>query len=111
MDLAAFGDLSGDGIEDAVVVLEARGGGTFRSLEAMIDEGGAPVHSASVLLGDRVRLESLTIAEGVIKVQMITHGQGDGMCRPALRVAQRYQLTEGGLQLLSQEELGSTGDD
>ncbi|MDE2840156.1 MAG: hypothetical protein OXM03_05965, partial [Chloroflexota bacterium] len=56
MDVVALGDLNGDGIWDAAVVLEASGGGsgTFRSLEAVINEDGAPVHVASVLLGDRV---------------------------------------------------------
>ena len=111
-DSIAFGDLNGDGINDAAVVLEASGGGsgTFRSLEAVINEGGAPVHVASALLGDRIHLEALTIEEGVITVQMVTHKRSDGMCCPTLRVVQRYQLTEGALQLLSQEELGSNDD-
>ena len=112
MDLVAFGDLNGDGIWDAAVVLEANGGGsgTFRSLEAVINEDGAPVHVASALLGDRVKLEEIVIADQYIKVQMVTHGEGDGMCCPTLRVVQLYQLTEDGLELLHQEERGRVGD-
>ncbi len=112
LDLVAFGDLNGDGIWDAVVVLEANGGGsgTFRSLEAVINEDGAPVHVASALLGDRVHLEELTVADRYIKVQMVTHGEGDGMCCPTLRVVQLYQLTEDGLELRHEEERGSTND-
>ncbi len=112
MDLVAFGDLNGDGIHDAAVVLEASGGGsgTFRSLEAVINEDGAPVHVASVLLGDRVQLEELVVADLYIKVQMVTHGEGDGMCCPTLRVVQLYQLTEDGLELRHQEEIGRVGD-
>ena len=41
---------------------------------------------------------------------MVTHGQGDGMCCPTLRVVQLYQLTDEGLQLRFQEERGSTDD-
>ena len=112
MDLVAFGDLNGDGIWDAAVVLEASGGGsgTFRSLEAVVNEDGAPVHVASALLGDRVKLEEIVIADQYIKVQMVTHGEGDGMCCPTLRVVQLYQLTEDGLELRHQEERGRVGD-
>ena len=112
MDLVAFGDLNGDGIWDAAVVLEANGGGsgTFRSLEAVINEDGEPVHVASALLGDRVQIEEIIVADRYIKVQMVTHKQGDGMCCPTLRVVQLYQLTDEGLQLRFQEEKGSTDD-
>ena len=57
------------------------------------------MHVASALLGDRVQLEEIIIADLYIKVQMVTHGQGDGMCCPTLRVVQLYQLTEDGLEL------------
>ena len=112
MDLVAFGDLNGDGIWDAAVVLEASGGGsgTFRSLEAVVNEDGAPVHVASALLGDRVQIEELIVADLYIKVQMVTHGEGDAQCCPTLRVVQLYQLTEDGLELRHQEERGSTDE-
>ena len=112
MDAVAYGDLNGDGIWDAAVVLEASGGGsgTFRSLEAVINEDGAPVHVASALLGDRVKIEEIIVADQYIRVQMVTHGEGDGMCCPTLRVVQLYQLTEDGLELRHQEERGRVGD-
>ncbi|MYB77384.1 MAG: hypothetical protein F4X83_09870 [Chloroflexi bacterium] len=112
MDVVALGDLNGDGIWDAAVVLEASGGGsgTFRSLEAVINEEGAPVHVASALLGDRVKIEEIIVADQYIRVQMVTHGEGDGMCCPTLRVVQLYQLTEDGLELRHQEEKGRVGD-
>ncbi|MDE2816000.1 MAG: hypothetical protein OXK81_04765 [Chloroflexota bacterium] len=112
MDVVALGDLNGDGIWDAAVVLEASGGGsgTFRSLEAVINEDGAPVHVASVLLGDRVQIEELLIADQYIRVQMVTHGQGDALCCPTLRVVHLYQLTDEGLELRHQEEKGKVGN-
>ncbi len=112
MEQVAFGDLNGDGIWDAAVLLEASGGGsgTFRSLEAVINENGAPVHVASALLGDRVKIEEIIVADQYIRLKMVTHGEGDGMCCPTLRVVQFYQLTEDGLELRRQEERGRVGD-
>lgn len=112
MDVVAFGDINGDGIWDAAVVLEASGGGsgTFRSLEAVVNDDGAPVHVASALLGDRVKIEEIIVADQYIRVQMVTHGEGDGMCCPTLRVVQLYQLEGEELQLRHQEEKGRVGD-
>ena len=112
MDVVALGDINGDGIWDAAVVLEASGGGsgTFRSLAAVINDNGAPVHVASTPLGDRVKIEEILVADLYIRVQMVTHGEGDGMCCPTLRVVQFYQLTEDGLELRRQEERGRVGD-
>ncbi len=111
-DAVAFGDINGDGIWDAAVVLEASGGGsgTFRSLEAVINDEGAPVHVASALLGDRVKVEEIIVADQYIRVQMVIHGEGDGMCCPTLRVVHLYQLSEDGLVLRHQEEKGRVGD-
>lgn len=74
------------------------GSGTFRSLEAVVNEDGAPVHAASVLLGDRVQIEELIVADQYIRVQMVAHGEGDAVCCPTLRVVHLYQLTGDGLE-------------
>jgi hypothetical protein len=112
VDMPVFGDLNGDGIWDAAVVLEASGGGsgTFRTLEAVVNEDGAPVHVATVVLGDRVQIEELLVADQYIRAQMVTHGEGDGMCCPTLRVVQLYRLTEDGFKLVRQEEKGKVSD-
>lgn len=112
LDIMAFGDLNGDGIWDAAVVLEAsRGGsGTFRTLEAVINADGEPVHVASVFLGDRTQVEEILVADQYIRVQMLTHGEGDGMCCPTLRVVRVYQLEDEELHLRHQEEKGRVGD-
>ena len=67
----AFGDLNGDGIDDAAVLLasESGGSGTFIDLHAVLDEDGAPVDAASAFLGDRVQVNSLVIGDGVIVVE------------------------------------------
>jgi len=93
-DMHAFGDLDGDGVEDAAVVLATSGGGsgTFISLEAVINDQGMPKHAASVLLGDRAQIKSVTIEAGEISVEMVTHGPDDPMCCPTQEVTQKYTL-------------------
>ncbi len=90
----ALADLNGDGIDDAVVILEASGGGsgTFRYLAAVLNERGQPRHVASALLGDRVRIESLAIEAGQIVVQLIGHGPGDGQCCPTQEQTHAFRL-------------------
>jgi hypothetical protein len=48
LDIYAFGDLDGDGKDDAAILLAENGGGsgTFVSLIAILDQGGTP-HQAS----------------------------------------------------------------
>ena len=71
-DLVAFGDLDGDQVADAAVVvfIDSGGSGTFIYLLAMHDREGTPVQAGREFLGDRVRVKSLTISGGHIIVTM-----------------------------------------
>jgi uncharacterized lipoprotein YbaY len=104
----AFGDLDGDGVEDAAVILAANAGGsgTFISLEAVRNEGGQPVHLASYLLGDRVQIESLAVEGGQITLEMITHGPDDPMCCPTQKVIKTFTLQDEQLIETSSEVIG-----
>ncbi len=105
----AFGDLDGDGVEDAAVVLAANAGGsgTFISLEAVRNEGGEPVHVATYSLGDRARIESLAIEGGQIVLEMITHGPDDPLCCPTQRARNVYALEGDALIEVSSEVIGA----
>ena len=105
----AFGDLDGDGVEDAAVILAANAGGsgTFISLEAVRNEGGEPVHLATYPLGDRVRIESLAIEGGQIVLEMITHGPDDPLCCPTQQVVQTYALRGDELVQISSQVISS----
>lgn len=93
-DQYAFGDLNGDSLEDAAVVLisNSGGSGTFFDLAAVLNQNGRPNSVAAIQLGDRVQLKSISVAAGLININMITHGSSDPLCCPSLEVTQTYQL-------------------
>ena len=93
-DRIAFGDLNGDGAEDSAVILisDPGGSGTFYDLAAVIDSRGQAKHVASAFLGDRVKVEELSIRSGKIVVKMLTHRSTEPMCCPSLNVEQAYGL-------------------
>jgi len=92
--LYAMGDLNGDGVDDAAVVLVSNtgGSGVFYQLVAVLNEGGTPKPIAATMLGDRVKLESLTIKSGEIVVEMLTQGPKDPLCCPSLKSTRSFRL-------------------
>lgn len=93
-DLIALGDLDGDNVADAAVVvsIDSGGSGTFIHLLAMQDRDNAPVQAGRVFLGDRVRVQSLTISGRRIFVTMLAHGPGDGLCCPSVEIGRAFTL-------------------
>ncbi len=100
---AATGDLDGDGVADAAIILAAStgGAGVFIDLHAVLNDGGKPTDAAFALLGDRVQVKSLAIQNGAIIVDLMTHGPKDGRCCPTMEVVQTYKLQGNSLILLS----------
>ena len=101
-DMIATGDLNGDGLADAAVVLVSNpgGSGTFYELAAVLNENGKPHHAASVLLGDRVQIKAIAIKDGQVTVRMITQGPNDPLSSPTFEVTQKYKLEGGKLVLV-----------
>jgi heat shock protein HslJ len=95
-EVYAFGDLNGDGADDAAVILiESSGGsGSFIYLAAVINEGGVPVNVATHLVGDREQVQAISIEEGEITLDMVAHGPDDPMCCPTQEVTKVYQLQD-----------------
>jgi hypothetical protein len=98
-DQYAIGDLTGDGVADAAVILSAEmgGGGKFYSLAAVLNEGGKPVHIASASLGAHVEIKAVSIQGGEIEVDMLELGPTDPMCCPTIQLTQRFKLQDGKL--------------
>ncbi|MEZ4864296.1 MAG: hypothetical protein R3C14_23490 [Caldilineaceae bacterium] len=103
----AYGDLNGDEVEDAAVVLETNtaGTGVFYNLAVVIAAAGTLTNVATILLGDRVDLHNLDIVDGQIVVDMVTQGSGDAQCCPTLAVQDFYALQDGALTLIEEEKM------
>ncbi len=101
LDQVAFGDLNGDGAEDAAVMLAENGGGsgTFVSVIVMLNQDGRPVQSSSALIDDRPLVESLSIENGQIVVGATIHGTNDPGCCPNFPVIETYAWTPSHLDL------------
>jgi hypothetical protein len=89
-----FGDLNGDGKDDAAVILAESGGGsgTFESLVVMVNQAGAPHQVGEAQLGDRVHINSADISSGVVHLEMLVQGPNDALCCPSLPEKQNYWL-------------------
>ncbi|MCL4833371.1 MAG: META domain-containing protein [Caldilineaceae bacterium] len=106
-DTTALGDLNGDGLADGVAVLvdDSGGSGTFVYLAARLAEKNASAMGVTLLLGDRVRVESMAIVNGQIEVVAATFTDSDPMCCPSLRTRFLFALEQGALVELSAEKL------
>jgi hypothetical protein len=94
LEPVAFGDLDGDGDMDAAAPLSiwTGGSGIFVELAAVVSERGGPRQAASAPLGDRVKVERLAIEGGLVRVDLLTHGESDPMCCPNRRETKVYRL-------------------
>ncbi|HEX3034549.1 MAG TPA: hypothetical protein VHT73_05350 [Thermodesulfobacteriota bacterium] len=94
-DKVAFGDVNGDGEEDAAVILETNlgGSGFFYQLAIMINRDERPFNVANKNIGDRIIINSIDIRSGVVVIDMVTHSPGDALCCPSLEKVVKYKLS------------------
>ena len=90
-----------NGIPSAAVILatNAGGSGTFFDLALLQRQSNTWANTDTAELGDRVEIHSVRIAGDTIRVDLTTHGPGDPMCCPSLRmerdfIIQNNRLTE-----------------
>ncbi len=107
-----MGDINGDGLADAAVVLgENMGGsGVFESLVVVLNQGGIPTQSADTQIGDRVKVNMIAIQRQQVVIGMLVPGPNDPMCCPSLAETHTYRLTKGGLFLTRLTSQNSTGN-
>ena len=103
-NIMGYGDLDGDGVEDAAAIVTIDGGGTgkFPYLLAMINEGGTPTNVANVALGDREIIHNVNVGDdGTITIEATAHTPEDGGCCPSTYMVWHYKLEDG--VLISQD--------
>jgi hypothetical protein len=101
------GDLNGDSLQDAVVVLFTDPGGTgkFFSLVPVIASRGQNPESLdgtvgrSSFLGDRIRAESLWVDRQRLMLRILNQAKDDPLCCPTLLEQRTYRLTRDSLLL------------
>ena len=102
LDTFAFGDLNNDGVNDAAVLLAENYGGTgvFVSVNAVVNEGGSPLHAASYMIDDRPQVETLEIRGDEIYLEAVVHGPNDPGCCPSQSVTRSFELNDALLTLV-----------
>lgn len=95
----ANGDLNGDGAPDAAVTLVVNTGasGVLSYIAAVLNNGGMAKPVSSTLLGDRIRMRTISIARsGEITANYLDRRFDQPMsARPTIPVTRRFKLNEG----------------
>lgn len=103
----AVGELNGQPAAAAILATDPGGSGTFVDLAVVTDVAGVPTNVATTNLGDRVEVQSVTIANNQIAVDMLTAGPDDPMCCPSQEVVQTYELQGDQLVLVDTQAVGT----
>ncbi len=92
-DRLAFGYTKDAQLLAAVILITDPGGsGTFYNLSIVVEQDGKPINTATALLGDRIKINSLVVEGDEIVVDMVIPGPDDPLCCPTQRVVQKYAL-------------------
>ncbi|MFZ6021065.1 MAG: Gmad2 immunoglobulin-like domain-containing protein [Chloroflexota bacterium] len=102
-DVIAFGDLNGDDLPDAAVILAANYGGTgvFVWVVAVLNQNGKAEQAAAFLIDDRPKIEQLSVENSRILLEGLVHGPNDPGCCPNQPVRWALRLMPAGLNLVS----------
>ena len=105
--LIATGDINGDGLEDAMVLLEDQSSGTgdFIYLSAVLDALGNPTPTEALMIGDRIGVKSLVMNGSQVVADLVAQGLGDAACCASWNVRRLYALEDGRLVEKSSQDL------
>ena len=97
----AYGDLTGDGKDEAIVIGACNTGGSGNFSEGFVFamQGGGPALIARIPGGDRAYggLRSTRVEDGILVVESNDAGERGGACCPEFVVTNRYKVSDGKL--------------
>lgn len=91
------GELDGESGEDAAAILGTVSDSKWhaQSLAVFRNNGGKMEYAGEAFLGDRIVVQSLDIKDGVITVNILTHGPDDYLDDPTLLRTLKFKLSNG----------------
>ena len=89
----ARGEINGTPSAAVILTTNAGGSGTFFDLALLQWQSSTWINTDTIELGDRVEVHSVNMEEGTIRIDLTTHGPGDPMCCPSLRM-ERYYIVQ-----------------
>ena len=94
LDTVFYGDINLDGFQDAVVFLGTQNGGTGRFVEmaAVLNLNGSPSNISTLYLGDRVIIDSGTIQNGLVTLNLGVQGPNDPLLSASQFVTWNFHL-------------------
>ena len=109
-------DLNSDGIKDAVVILVGSygGSGSFYELTALISDKKGIKQTNSVILGDRIKVEKISVnpakispspSNTKIELSILTHRETDALATPTLKEVICYEIIHNELIVPCKEPL------
>lgn len=105
----ATGDLDGDGTQEAAVLLaESSGGsGSYLYVAAVGRRNGSLLNLGTSLIGDRVQVRSMRLAEGRIELDVVQQGPEDAACCPTQKATRAWELRPDELAEVSSQVTGT----
>lgn len=106
ISMIAFGDLNGDKVDDAAIIVAYYSGGNVvaYSLTAVIAEAGRVFVTSPVDLGIKVNIKQFKIDSGKIVFNGVFLGENDSLCCPSHKAIYTYRVKKGAL--VSQKQKG-----
>jgi heat shock protein HslJ len=99
-DFRIVGDVTGEGADDAIVLLSENSGGSgeWLSIAVVTREAGALKNVATATIGDRVKVRNARIDQRQVVLDVVQAGKDDPMCCPGELATRRWMFENGTLK-------------